>query len=156
MCIYGHFLAKNSLKNIDIVSQWIFDHRLSLTAFLCWLCWKLTFAMKSEVGEWGHSPADSRRPPKRTLHSFTAGTLLPPTSQLQMTSTPRNILLVILGYISSNWRGVQGITDKLKLSFTRLNIQAKRLAFCKSVRFFSRYKNWIFFPRTQFLHKKAF
>ena len=52
------------------------DHRLSLTAFLCWLCWKLTFAMKSEVGEWGHSPADSRRPPKRTLHSWLSGSLV--------------------------------------------------------------------------------
>ena len=93
----------------------------------CWWCWWWWrwFADGEDNHHWC-------RPPKRTLHSFTAGTLLPPTSQLQMTSTPRNILLEILGYISSNWRGVQRIADKVKLSFTRLNIQAKMLNFCST------------------------
>ena len=57
----------------------------------CWWCWWWWrwFADGEDNHHWC-------RPPKRTLHSFTAGTLLPPTSQLQMTSTPRNILLEIL------------------------------------------------------------
>ena len=82
----------------------------------CWWCWWWWrwFADGEDNHHWC-------RPPKRTLHSFTAGTLLPPTSQLQMTSKPRNVLL---GYITSNW-----ITNKLELSFIRLNIHAERLLF---------------------------